>query len=54
MKKIVKILFSYFFYFSLSLSCKGCACLDIYGDLAAGGSTGGTSNKMKGRTGDCP
>jgi L-asparaginase / beta-aspartyl-peptidase len=32
----------------------GCVALDEYGDLAAGTSTGGMSNKMYGRVGDSP
>ena len=32
----------------------GCVCLDKYGNLAAGTSTGGLTNKMPGRIGDSP
>lgn len=32
----------------------GCVALDIYGNLAAASSTGGTTNKMPGRVGDVP
>lgn len=32
----------------------GCVVLDMYGDLAAGTSTGGTSKKLPGRIGDSP
>lgn len=32
----------------------GCVILDMYGDLAAGTSTGGTSKKLPGRVGDSP
>ncbi len=32
----------------------GCVCLDVYGNLVAGTSTGGTTNKYIGRTGDTP
>lgn len=32
----------------------GCACLDEYGNLAAGTSTGGLTGKMPGRIGDSP
>jgi beta-aspartyl-peptidase (threonine type) len=32
----------------------GCVALDSHGDLAAGTSTGGMTNKMKGRVGDSP
>lgn len=32
----------------------GCVCLDKFGNLAAGTSTGGTANKLYGRLGDSP
>ncbi len=32
----------------------GCACLDKFGNLAAGTTTGGTANKLHGRLGDSP
>lgn len=35
-------------------STVGCVALDMLGDLAAGTSTGGLSNKMSGRVGDSP
>jgi beta-aspartyl-peptidase (threonine type) len=32
----------------------GCVALDMYGNLASASSTGGTTNKMRGRVGDVP
>lgn len=45
---------SQFFYDEHKMGTVGCVVLDEYGNLAAGTSTGGLTNKMPGRIGDSP